>query len=65
MCAESLPWFKNYFTGRRQFEHIDSQPSEELVTTSGVPQGSILVPLLFIVYINGLPRCVKHCVVNM
>ena len=39
VCDESLPWFKNYFTGRKQFVHIDSQSSEELAITSGVPQG--------------------------
>ena len=65
VCDESLPWFKNYFTGRKQFVHIDSQSSEELAITSGVPQVSILGLLLFIVYINDLPRCVKHCSVNM
>ena len=37
VCDESLPWFKNYFTGRKQFVHIDCQSSAELALTSGVP----------------------------
>ena len=65
VCDESLPQFKNYFTGRKQFVHTDSQSSEELAITSRVLQGSIFGPLLFIVYINDLPRCIKHCCVNM
>ena len=65
VCDESLQWFENYFSGRKQLVCIDSQSSEELEITSGVPQGSILGPLLFIVYINDLPRSLKHCSVNM
>ena len=65
VCDESLPWFKNYFSRRKQLVCIDSQTSEELEITSGVPQGSILGPMLFIVYINDLPHSLKHCSVNM
>ena len=36
--------FKNYFTGRKQVVHVDSQSSEEFAITSGVPQGSFLGP---------------------
>ena len=65
VCDESLSWFENYFSRRKQLVCIDSQSSEELEITSGVPQGSILGPQLFIVYINDLPRSLKHCSVNM
>ena len=43
VCGESLPWFKNYLTGRKQFVHNDSQSSEEFSMASGVPQGSIFI----------------------
>ena len=39
---KSLLWFKKYFSERKQFVCMDSQTSEELNITSGVPQGSML-----------------------
>ena len=65
VCDESLLWFKDYFCARKQFVTIDSHRSEELDIACGVPQGSILGPLLFIIYINDLSSCMRSCSVSM
>ena len=52
----ALQWIKSYFSCRRQFVQINQTCSPTQTIKCGVPQGSILGPLFFILYINDLPR---------
>ena len=50
-----LDWCRDYLTNRRQRVIVKGEVSDWLTVTSGMPQGSLLGPSFFIIYINDLP----------
>ena len=61
----AVQWFKSYLTDRSQSICINGISSDHQSVTFGVPQGSALGPLLFIMYVNDLPSAVSICNVEL
>ena len=58
--GDILFWIKSFLRGRTQSVNVDGAYSSWKKVISGIPQGSVIGPILFVIFINDMPDAVKH-----
>ena len=65
IIGNSLTWFKSYLTDRQQLVRTESNISQIKSVNIGVPQGTVLGPILFLLYVNDLPSIITDALLSM
>ena len=65
ICGTEIAWFRSYLSKRRQYVAYDNSSSSEAMIDYDIPQGSMIGPLIFIIYIKNSVHsssCLKYIV---